>query len=437
MSPKADVLKTTTRLIGSLIILLAGMPAFAQSDSDAVKQQAAIIDRLLKRIDDLEASQQRMQAKIDQLTGQSSTTASVAIQPTAAVPTVASVAEPAVQQVADDADEHVHRLGPVEFRGYSDFDYGRAWFEKQPAKGLPGSPNSFNIGDFDLFTNTRISDHWSVLGELLITSDFTNEFGAELDRLLFTYKANDYFQIGFGKYNTALGFYPNQFHRARYFMTATSRPIMYSDEDNGGILPVHNIGVTATGKIPSGSLGLHWVAELANGRSATNPNTPIQNFVDENNGKALNFAVYARPEALSGFQTGISIYRDTMHPLNLPGIGQTIYTGHIVYVGSRLEWLNEASLIRNDLRNHAFHDLTSYTQLSYAFGKIRPYFRYDYQNVAASDPVFAALGRENGPSFGVYRHLSNYVVLKLQYGRLSQRDKPAGNDLNAQLAFAF
>jgi hypothetical protein len=434
VSLRGKILKRSACFLSWLLIPLAGIPVFAQSDSDAVKQQAATIDRLRKRIDDLEASQQRTQAKIDQLPGQGTPVAVAASQPE--VPVQAAAVQP-VPVVADQPEERTHRLGPVEFQGFSDFDYGRAWFENLPPGGIAGSPNSFSIGDFDLFTNTRISDHWTVVGELLVTSDFTNEFEAEIDRLLFTYKANKYFQIGFGKYNTALGFYPNEFHRARYFMTATSRPIMYSDEDSGGILPVHNIGITATGMIPSGTLGLHWVAEVANGRSASHPDAPVQNYVDENNGKAVNFALYARPERLFGFQAGLSVYRDTMHPVNFPGIGQTIYTGHIVYVGSRLEFLNEASLIRNDLENHVFNSITSYTQLSYAFGKLRPYFRYDYQNVPASDPVFAALGRENGPSVGVYRHLSNYVVLKVQYGRLSERNKPSANDLSAQLAFAF
>jgi len=391
------------------------------------------VDRLLKRIDELEASQKRMQEKIDQLSGATNAAVPVAPAPPAA-PVVAVEPEPVA---ASEQTDHYHRLGPVEFQGFSDFDYGRAWFEKQAPGGIVGSPHSFNIGDFDLFTNTRISEHWSIVGELLITSDFTNGFGAELDRLLFTYNASDYFKVSVGKYNTALGYYPNAFHRARYFMTATSRPIMFSDEDNGGILPVHSIGITATGKIPSGTLGLHWVAELANGRSASHADLPIQNYVDENNGKAVNLGLYARPEWLRGFQTGVSVYRDTMHPINLPGIGQTIYTGHAVYVGSKLEWLNEASLVRHDLEGHVWRSLTSYTQLSWAFGKVRPYFRYDYQNVPASDPLFGTLGRESGPSFGVNRHLSNYVVLKIQYGRLGLRDHPTGNDLNAQLAFAF
>lgn len=432
----------TLLILCTLLMLLAGIPGFAQSNPEPAKDQAALIDRLLKRIDEMEASQQRMQAKIDQLIGVQGAAVTVAAAPAQAPVAQPAVAQPVAQPeptvpvVAEEPDAPTHRLGPVEFQGFTDFDYGRAWWENLPPGGLVGSPNSFGLGDFDLFTNTRLSERWSMLGELLITSDFTNEFSAEIDRLLLTYKANDYFQISFGKFNTALGYYPNAFHRAKYFMTADSRPIMYSDEDAGGILPVHSIGITATGKIPSGSLGLHWVAEVANGVAIGQPE-PIQNFVDEGNGKAVNFAVYARPSWLDGFETGISVYRDTLHPLNLAGVGQTIYTGHVVYVNSKLEWLNEASFLRHDLEDHISHSLTSYTQLSYAFGKLRPYFRYDYQNIPSSDPVFGTLGRESGPSFGVYRHLSNYVIFKLQYGLLGERNKPSANDLSAQLSYAF
>jgi hypothetical protein len=184
---------------------------------------------------------------------------------------------------------------------------------------------------------------------------------------------------------------------------------MYADEDNNGILPVHNIGVTATGLIPSGRLGLHWVAEVANGRSSAHPDIPLQNFVDDNNGKSVNLALYARPEKINGLQVGVSLYHETLHPLNLPQVGEVIVTAHAVYVGSKLEWLNEGSLLRHSIKNQnqTFCDPTVYTQVSWAFGKTRPYFRYDYQNVPGGDPIFGSLGRLNGPSVGVNRHLSN------------------------------
>jgi hypothetical protein len=75
--------------------------------------------------------------------------------------------------------------------------------------------------------------------------------------------------------------------------------------------------------------------------------------------------------------------------------------------------------------------------LAWAFGKTRPYVRFDYQNVPAGDPIFGVLGRQSGPSFGINRHISNYVVLKLQYGRLGRREYRTANGFTGQLAFAF
>jgi hypothetical protein len=413
------------RVLAPLIALafLSSSPAAAQADT--APEQNVSAEALRKRIDELEAEQKKIQEKLAALSGASAAAVDSQVQPSDA-----SVADPS---------DHSHTLGPVQFQGFSDFDYGRAWFEKLPTTGLAGSPQSFTIGDFDLFTNMKISERWSVLGEVLVTSDETNEFSVELDRLLFTYKHNDYFKISFGRFSTALGYYTNAFHRAQYFQTGIGRPIMYSDEDNGGILPVHNIGVSATGKIPSGSLGLHWVAEVANGRSSESGSVPVQNFVDQNKGKALNLAAYIHPDWLRGFQAGFSVYRDTLHPSS-DSIGETILTAHAVYVGSRLEWLNEGSLLRHDIQGGAdrvFHSTTAYSQVAWAFGKTRPYVRYDYQNVPTAEPIFGLLGRRNGPSVGVSRHISEYVALKLQYGRLGQRETPTANGFTAQLALAF
>jgi hypothetical protein len=412
----------------AVMAALAASSAAAQADTGTDKSESAEV--LRKRIDELEATQKQMQEKIDALSQ-------------AGAAADAQAAPPA------DPTDHTHTLGPVQFQGFSDFDYGRAWFEKLPVTGLAGSPQSFTIGDFDLFTNMKISERWSVLGELLVTSDETNEFSVELDRFLFTYRHNQYFKISFGRFSTALGYYTNAFHRAQYFQTGVGRPIMYSDEDNGGILPVHNVGVTATGKIPSGSLGLNWVAEVANGRSAEPNTVPVQNFVDQNNGKALNLAAYIKPDWLRGFETGFSVYRDTLHP-SLGSIGEIILSAHAVYVGSKLEWLNEGSLLRHDLQaaSRVYHSTTSYSQASWAFGKTRPYVRYDYQNVPSTEPIFGDLPGSLGgslagslarwgPSIGVNRRISDYVALKLQYGRLSQRYVPTANGFTAQLALAF
>ena len=144
-----------------------------------------------------------------------------------------------------------------------------------------------------------------------------------------------------------------------------------------------------------------------------------------------------------------SVYRDTLHP-SLGSIGEIILSAHAVYVGSKLEWLNEGSLLRHDLQaaSRVYHSTTSYSQASWAFGKTRPYVRYDYQNVPSTEPIFGDLPGSLGgslagslarwgPSIGVNRRISDYVALKLQYGRLSQRYVPTANGFTAQLALAF
>jgi hypothetical protein len=117
-----------------------------------------------------------------------------------------------------------------------------------------------------------------------------------------------------------------------------------------------------------------------------------------------------------------------------------------VYKAEKFEWLNEGALIRHNLGHSSqIHSTTAYTELSYLFKKIRPYFRYEYQNVPSSDPLFGlgspfasfTAGRRDGPSFGMGYHPTNYAVFKLQYGRLFQRGAESGNDFEAQLAVAF
>jgi hypothetical protein len=169
------LLRTSFLVLSAVLIASACEAQINQiSDGDRIQQ-------LLKRIDQLEASQKAMQEKIDNLQ------------------TTKPLAEPAPEPMPEPAAEQpkTHVLGPVEFHGFSDFDYGKAWFEKPPPAGLKGSTKSFNIGDFDLYTNTRLSDRWSMLGEMLVSSDFSNEFGVEMDRLLLTYKRNQYFKISF------------------------------------------------------------------------------------------------------------------------------------------------------------------------------------------------------------------------------------------------
>jgi len=77
-----------------------------------------------------------------------------------------------------------------------------------------------------------------------------------------------------------------------------------------------------------------------------------------------------------------------------------------------------------------------YTQVSKKFGIYRPYFRYQYVNSPAHDPVNIYTDRYQGPSVGLRIDLAAYVAFKLQYNRLDQRSG-SSNGLDSQLAFTF
>jgi hypothetical protein len=197
------------------------------------------------------------------------------------------------------------------------------------------------------------------------------------------------------------------------------------------------VGVSASGHIPSGQLGLRYVAEIANGLASRSPDEAVQNIRDENNGKAVNFAILARPAWVQGFQAGFSVYRDQLTPVALPKIGETIMAAHAVWQTPKWELLNEAILIRHTEADRVVRTTAFYTQASRQFGKVRPYFRYQYLNVPASDPALSDVGLLYGPSLGIRYDFSEFAAFKIQYDRTDRRNVPGFNGLTTQLSFVF
>ena len=316
-----------------------------------------------------------------------------------------------------------------------------------------GSTTSFALGELDLFTTSDISEKFKFISEIVFegqTSNIygqpkpqaeTNNLGVDLERYLQQYSYNEYFNISAGRMHTAIGYYNTAYHHSTWLQTTTGRPFLFQFEDQGGILPIHIVGVSVSGEVPSGSLGLHYIAEVGNGRESRTPflAEPVQNIVDEDNHKAFNLAMFIRPEAVRGLQTGFSFYRDVLEPLNAPRVGQTILAAHAVLVRSNYEWLNEAMLIRESVlgTSKVYNTPGFYTQVSKQYGAWRPYLRYQYINVAKTNPIFPDVGLQHGPSVGIRFDASEFVAVKFQYDYSVQRQIPAINTLTMQVGFTF
>ncbi|MFZ0785832.1 MAG: hypothetical protein WAM67_08570 [Candidatus Acidiferrales bacterium] len=344
--------------------------------------------------------------------------------------------------------------GPVlKFRGFFDFNFGLGSIANplvfpifDGGCGTCGNPltpphTTFQAGEFDLFLTSKLSDDLSFLTEVVLGPDVTNEFGPDIERYTLTYKKNDYFSVGAGRFHTSIGYYNTAYHHGLWFSTAEGRPIMYLFEDSGGILPVHMVGLNFSGAVPkTDKLGLHWVFEVGNGlASNSSVAESVQNFYSDRNYKATNVAGYIRPEFLSGLQIGGSWYHDHLDPTGVPMVSQNIESLYIIYITSHWELLNEAVVLSNHLIGtpQTFRSPMAYVQFARKFGMYKPYFRYQYVSDAVHDPVNLLKGEYYGPSVGVRIDFEEYAAFKLQYNRLFESSQLPGNGLDAQVAFAF
>ena len=78
-----------------------------------------------------------------------------------------------------------------------------------------------------------------------------------------------------------------------------------------------------------------------------------------------------------------------------------------------------------------------YTQFARQFGNLRPFFRYQYVNVPSDNPLYADVGRRNGPALGIRYDLTDFAAFKAQYEHTSRRGRNALDELILQFAFTF
>jgi len=430
------------------VVVMVPTSMRAQSGETVTVDQATM-QALLKRIDQLEARVQQLE--VAQHRAQPESTKAEAPQVAGETATHGPSSQ-AAQEHEPDTGEHAEaeRMDVsktlLRIRGFGDVNFHGDNYH--PA-GLPGDKTAFTLGQLNLFVTSDISDKFKFLSEIVfeagpdniygVPHGTANSFGVDVERYLITYSQNEYFNLSAGRYHTAIGYYNTAYHHSTWLQTTTGRPFLFAFEDQGGILPIHNVGVEAYGSMPSGSLGLHYVAEVGNGRESRAPllEEPVQNIVAESNHKAVNFELFSRPRQIPGLQLGFSAYRDQLIPNNVP-VGETILAAHAIYTSPTFEWLNEALVVRHTPEGgHTFDTPGWYSQISRRFGAYRPYLRYQYINASPNEPIFPDIGLNAGPSAGLRYDASESVALKLQYDYTSLRNQHSVQGLQAQLGFTF
>ena len=324
----------------------------------------------------------------------------------------------------------------VTFHGFGNIDY--------QIKDFKTKKNAFALGELDLFIDSRLSETLHLVNEDVLAASADNNFSFEIERLFLQWEPNEYFHLAMGRYHTSIGYYNTAYHHGTWFQTATGRPSFLEFEDRGGLITAHSVGLSASGEIPSGRLGLSYFVEVGNGRPFRDPASgkgPVLNVGDNNLYKAVNVGLKLKPEWLPGWELGAGIYHDTLTPDKVPRTDEILAHTFAVYNNANWQFLSEAEFWRHKTSGDKVHlSQAAFAQLSQRMGVFTPYARFTYQNASVNDPVWnlvQAAGLKYGPSVGVRWDFSQLAAFKVQYDYFLQPKQSDLQQLTFQVAFTF
>ena len=318
--------------------------------------------------------------------------------------------------------------------GYADLGY---------QSNLNGdSLKRFIVGEIDLVTSIQLSDRWRAILEGVIQTDdegVVNIVPIGIERALIEYRANDYLNVEAGSYRTSIGYFGTAYMRGSWLQTAISRPRIFSFEEDNGFLPLHSMGVSISGAIPSGSVGLHYIAETGNSHTWGWPRSTGNKSVQFHG--AVNLALLARPRHLPGMQAGISLYRDSFSPEAAYELNRRILAAHIIYRKGRLEFLNEGMIALFRYESHRIANVPGfYSQLGFrVHGSWTPFVRYENlsAHAAAQNVIEQYMPWRNVYLGGARYDVLENLALKVEAGREAGTNHGSWLRSAVQLAFTF
>jgi len=303
----------------------------------------------------------------------------------------------------------------VELKGFSDvtFNYTR---NKQDTTD-PNTNGSFVLGQFDLYVSEAIGDRLDFLSELVVEAGSSGEFHVDLERLQIGYLFSDALKVRAGRFHNLLGYWNMAFHHGAQLQTTIERPEFLKFEDDGGILPVHLVGMWVGGRFKTAPTALEYGVMVGNGAKVKNitcPTLPVctpsapgeldPNSVGDNSkNKTVSFHLRLMPEAIRGLNLGISGSFSQLQFFDLATgtqieingsreIAQGIYGVDLEYLANNVEFLSEFYQIR-DHGTRTFLNYAWYVQAGYKIAnRFTPYARFERMTVHQDDPFFVALG---------------------------------------------
>jgi len=349
--------------------------------------------------------------------------------------------------------EHIHRepqgqseraeLQPtypsLNIAGFTDFNF--------KATDQRGAKSGFDEGQFVLHFSSALSPKLSFFGELSLTarpdagrgSPAAAGFNAEVERSILRYDQNDYLKISVGRYHTPINWWNTAFHHGQWLQTTVGRPEM--TQFGGQFIPVHFVGGLLEGVFPAYGLNLNYNLGVGNGRGSVI--SRAGDFGDVNNNRAWLINLFAKPDRFFGLQVGGSLYRDKLTVAEGREFREWITAGHLVWQREDPEVIAEVANVNHREVGHSrsFDSQAFYIQAAYRLPwferRWKPYYRFEYIDVARNDVVFRSVPGLTGSVVGLRYDFADFAAIKLEYRNQQRPDQADVNGIFLQNSFMF
>jgi hypothetical protein len=332
-----------------------------------------------------------------------------------------------------------------EIKGFADVT-----FTKGTLKGDPTENGSFALGPIDLYVSELLTDRIELLSEMAL-----EDGGVDIERLQIGYIFNDALKIRAGRFHNALGYWNQTYHHGALMQTSIDRPFFLKFEDEGGLLPVHTVGLWAAGRHRIGPGVVGYDLMVGNGpRIDLDPVTLIgdldpNNGSDDNKNKVLAFRLQASPLRLPltvmvfGNIGKVNGYAGSVVPLL--DVDQSILGAALAYDNERngLEFLSEIYWVKDKDKLTGLGSNTNtlyYLQAGYTFmERLTPYVRYEQALIEESDPYMTALAAADTRRAlaGIRFDLAMVSALKIEGRRIHRAGVEDHSEYAVQWAFSF
>lgn len=271
--------------------------------------------------------------------------------------------------------------------------------------GRNGNPA---LGTLDFYLSQEVQDV-DILMELVVE----NGSAVDLERLILGYEFNDKLRFRMGRFHTPLGFWNTSYHHGVQLQTTINRPEFLKFEDDGGILPVHTVGVYLSGKFRSPQITSEYGLMAGSGPRITSEDgvsnlISPNNISDNNMGKSVAVSLAFSSPMIEGLKVGVSGHITRVESdgkfvpvssVNTVDVDQDILGAALSYSLENIDLMGEYFSIRDKDNIGSSGSNTSsayYALVSYTFvGKWTPYLLYEnmsLKNGPGEDPYFIALG---------------------------------------------